>query len=162
MQIEKDKVVFIDYTLKNQDGDVLDTSVGQEPLPYIHGAGDIIIGLEKALEGKQKGDKLSVTVSAEDGYGDYLDELVREAPKDEFSEIQDLQAGTQFEVEIETEDGPQVTIATILEVGAETVKFDMNHPLAGEALHFDVEVKDVREKSPEEEDTNRIISPAGD
>lgn len=161
MKIEKDKVVLIDYTLKNSDGDVLDSSIGQEPLPYVHGAGDIIIGLEKALEGKQKGEKINVTVSSEEGYGDYLDELVREAKKDEFSDVQDLKEGTHFEVEIETEEGPQVTMATILEVGPDTVTFDMNHPLAGEDLYFEIEVKDVRDQSPEEADTGRILSPNG-
>lgn len=162
MKIEKDKVVFIDYTLKNRSGDVLDSSIGQEPLPYVHGAGDIIVGLEKALEGKQKGEKINVTVLAKDGYGEYLEELVREATKDEFSDVQDLKEGTHFEVEIETEDGPQVTMATILEVSTDTVKFDMNHPLAGEDLHFEIEVINVREQSPEEADTGRILSPNGD
>lgn len=162
MKIEKDKVVFIDYTLKNSEGDVLDSSIGQEPLPYVHGAGDIIVGLEKALEGKQSGEKINVTVLAQDGYGEYLEELVREASKDEFSDIQDLKEGTHFEVEIETEEGPQVTMATILEVGSDSVKFDMNHPLAGEDLHFEIEVKNVRDQSPEEADTGRILSPNGD
>ena len=162
MQIENDKVVSIHYTLKNSQGDVLDSSIGHDPLPYVHGAGDIIIGLENALEGKKKGDKLNVTVLAKDGYGEYLETLVQEEKKEKFSDIKELKEGTEFEVEIETEAGPQVTIATILEVGNETVTFDMNHPLAGEDLYFEIEVKDVREKSSEESDIDRIISPSGD
>ena len=88
MEIAKDKVVLIDYTLKNNEGDVLDTSIGAEPLPYIHGAGDIILGLEKALEGRKIGDTFNVKITPEDAYGDYQDALVQDAPKEEFANKQ--------------------------------------------------------------------------
>tara|TARA_Y100000590_G_scaffold98546_1_gene112174 strand:+ start:515 stop:994 length:480 start_codon:yes stop_codon:yes gene_type:complete len=158
MQIEKDKLVWIDYTLKGKNGDVLDSSIGAEPLPYIHGAGDIIIGLEKALEGRKKGDKFDVTIQPDEAYGEYQESLVQEAPKKEFSEIKELEVGTQFEVEIETDAGPQVTIAKVINIENDIVHFDMNHPLAGEVLNFEVEVKDVRDQTPEEEDI-RVAHP---
>ena len=120
MEIAKDKVVLIDYTLKNNEGDVLDTSIGAEPLPYIHGAGDIILGLEKALEGRKIGDTFNVKITPEDAYGDYQDALVQDAPKEEFANIEVLEKGVQLEVEIETDIGPQTTIAEVVNVTDKT------------------------------------------
>ncbi len=158
MEIGKDKVVYIDYTLKNNDGDVLDTSIGAEPLPYIHGAGNIIIGLENALEGRKTGEKLNVKINPEEAYGEYQDELVQEAPRKEFDNIEQLDVGVQLEVEIETDMGPQTTIAEVVEITDDKVKFDMNHPLAGQELNFEVDIKEVREQTPEESDTGQITN----
>ncbi len=158
MEITKNKVVLIDYTLKNNQGDILDTSVGAEPLPYLHGAGDIIIGLENALEGRKKGDKFSVKIMPNEAYGDYQADLVQNAPKEEFAEIEKLDVGVQLEVEIETDLGPQTTIAEVVEISDQSVKFDMNHPLAGEELNFEIEVKEVRDQTSEEVDTGQIAS----
>ena len=158
MEITKNKVVLIDYTLKNNQGDVLDTSIGAEPLPYLHGAGDIIVGLENALEGRKKGDKFSVKIMPNEAYGDYQEELVQDAPKEEFKGIENLDVGIQLEVEIETDIGPQTTVAEVVEVSEKSVKFDMNHPLAGEELNFEVEVKEVRDQTAEEVDTGQIAN----
>ena len=96
MQISPNKVVSIHYTLKNDAGDVLDSSAGREPLAYLHGAGNIVAGLENALEGKASGDKLNVRVAPEEGYGPRHDALVQDVPRDAFQGVDDIQPGMQF------------------------------------------------------------------
>ena len=96
MQISKDLVASIHYTLKNADGEVLDTSEGQEPLHYVHGAQNIVPGLEKELEGKTSGDKLAVVVEPIDGYGEYNAELIQELPKDMFAGVDNIEVGMEF------------------------------------------------------------------
>jgi len=152
MQIEKNRVVTIDYTLKNTDGEVLDTSEGKEPLAYVHGVGALIPGLEDELEGSDPGDKLDVTVEPEKGYGVRQDELVFSLPRERFDEVKDLAVGMQLEAT--TEDGGQ--LITVTEVTDTEVTVDANHPLAGETLHFNVSVKSVREATPEEIDHGHV------
>lgn len=146
MQVTKHNVVLINYTLKNDTGEVLDTSSGGDPLGYIHGIGNLIPGLENALEGKKKGDKLQVSIAPADAYGQREDSNIKAVPRNQFPDPQNLQVGMQFEADLGH--GPRVFTITGLE--ATEVMLDGNHPLAGETLHFSVEVVDVRKATAEE------------
>lgn len=146
MQVAESRVVTIHYTLTNGSGEVLDSSRDAEPLAYLHGSGNIIKGLEKALEGKQAGDKLQVTVAPEDGYGVRDERLVQQVPKRAFQGVRDLKPGMQFQAQ--GSHGPvQVTVTG---VAGDMVTVDGNHALAGETLTFDVEVVEVRAATGEE------------
>lgn len=147
MQIAKHRVVSIDYTLTDVEGTVLDSSGGDEPLMYLHGVGQIIPGLENALEGQQAGDEVNVVVQPEDGYGPMQDGLRRAVSRSHFSEIDDLEEGMQFRVPT---DGGEFRIVTVVEISDETVTIDGNHPLAGVTLNFEVAVRNVREASEAE------------
>ncbi len=146
MEIKPDTVVSIDYTLTGDDGQVIDTSEGREPLVYLHGHGNIIPGLENAIEGKSAGDELAVSVQPEEGYGPYREELVQEVPRSAFDGQEKVEPGMSFRAESSA--GPMTV--TVREVGPETVKVDANHMLAGQVLNFQVEIKDVREATDEE------------
>ena len=152
MNIAADSVVQIHYTLKNDAGDVLDSSAGREPLAYLHGAGNIVAGLENALEGKASGDKLNVRVAPEEGYGPRHDALVQDVPRDAFQGVDDIQPGMQFHAQGPS--GPMVV--TVVKTGDDSVTVDGNHPLAGETLHFDVEVADVRDATEEEQEHGHV------
>ena len=146
MKIAHEKVVSIHYTLTNHEGTVLDSSTGSDPLAYLHGFGNIIPGLENALTGKQAGDKLKVSIKPEEAYGVRDDALVQVVPRTAFGGAQDLEVGMQFQAQT-----PQgVRVVTIVEVEGDDITLDGNHPLAGETLHFDVEVTEVRAASQEE------------
>ncbi|MFN3603233.1 MAG: peptidylprolyl isomerase [Leptonema sp. (in: bacteria)] len=146
MQIRKDTVVTIDYTLKDNEGNILDTSKGRKPLKYLHGNGNLIPGLENALEGKEVGASFHVVIPPEEAYGPINENLIQEISKDLFEENENLQVGMQFQAQ--TEQGSY--ILTIVEVKTDSVVVDGNHPLAGKTLNFDVEVVDVREATKEE------------
>ena len=156
MQISKNKVVSISYTLKNNDGHVIDTNEGKQPLMFLQGNGNLIIGLEEELEGKAKGDKLQVSISPEKGYGVRDENLIQEVPMSAFGG-QKVEAGMQFTAE--SQHGVQVV--TITEVATENVKVDANHPLAGQTLNFSVEVLGVREATAEELDHGHVHGPGG-
>ncbi|WP_067572265.1 FKBP-type peptidyl-prolyl cis-trans isomerase [Nocardia acidivorans] len=147
MSIAADKVVSIEYTLTDDDGDVLDTSVGDEPLIYLHGAENIVPGLEQALDGKGTGDELDVVVEPNDGYGEYLAELVSTVPRDMFEGVDELEPGMEFHAEAPDGDSQIVTVRA---VDGEDVTIDANHPLAGQRLHFKVKVVDIRDATEEE------------
>jgi len=157
MQISKHKVVTLDYTLTNDDGEVLDTSKGQEPLAYIHGTGFMIPGLERALEGKSEGDSLSVTVEPRDGYGERDEELVKVVERSMFGGVEKLEAGMQFQAE--TEDG--IEVVTVAAVEGDKVTVDGNHPLADAILNFDVQVIGVRKANKEEVDHGHVHGAGG-
>lgn len=157
MQVEKNKVVSIDYTLTNPQGDVLDTSRGGEPLSYLHGVGQIIPGLESALEGKTQGDAVQTVIPPEQGYGARNDNLVQDVPRQAFAGVQTVLPGMQFQAQ--TPSGARVV--TVVGVGDNTVKVDANHPLAGQTLHFDVNVVDVRDATPEELSHGHAHGPGG-
>lgn len=146
MQIAHDTVVSIDYTLRSEDGEVLDASEVGQPLAYLHGHGNIIPGLEKALEGRQAGDQVSTVVPPEEGYGEYSDQLVQSVPRDAFQGVSELEPGMRFQAS--SDQGPMVV--TVKEVGDEEVVVDGNHALAGQKLDFAVTVAEVREASPTE------------
>ena len=143
MNIEKNLVVAIDYTLSDNDGVVIDTSTGREPLKYLHGTGALIPGLEKELEGKVVGDKLDVAIKPEDGYGMRNEEMLQTVPREHFGHVPEIQAGMQFQAN--SEEGP--VMVTIVKVDEKEVMVDGNHPLAGVILNFKVEVKEVRAAS---------------
>jgi FKBP-type peptidyl-prolyl cis-trans isomerase SlyD len=158
MKIASNAVVTMNYTLTDEKGIVLDTSSEAGPLAYIQGIGQIIPGLEKALDGKEKGEKLQVTIAPEDGYGQRSDEMTQTVPKTEFQDAEQIQVGMQFEVE--TEDAGKMLL-TVIEVNDTEVTLDGNHPLAGVTLNFDVEIMDVREATKEELEHGHVHGPGG-
>jgi FKBP-type peptidyl-prolyl cis-trans isomerase SlyD len=157
MQIAENKVVAIDYTLKDDSGQVLDTSEGREPLSYLHGTGGIIPGLEQELAGKEAGDELHVAVAPADAYGERNEALRQQVSREQFQGIDNLAPGMQFRVK--TEGGPLVV--TVTEVADEVVTIDGNHPLAGVNLNFAVKVRDVREATAEEITHGHVHGPDG-
>ena len=157
MNIEKDKVVSIDYTLTNDHGEVLDSSSGREPLAYLHGNGGLIPGLEKELEGKVKGDKLVAIIAPDQAYGVRSEELIQDIPLENFHDASEVKVGAQFQVQNEHE----TRIATVTAIGESAATVDLNHPLADETLHFDVEVMDVREPTKEEMEHGHVHGAGG-
>jgi FKBP-type peptidyl-prolyl cis-trans isomerase SlyD len=147
MQIAANKAVSIDYTLTNENGEVIDSSAGGAPLAYLHGARNIIAGLEKALEGKQAGDEIDVTVEPEEAYGEYSAELVAVLNRSMFEGVDQLEVGMQFHAS--APDGG-MQIVTIRDIDGEDVTVDGNHPLAGQRLNFKVKVVEVRDANAEE------------
>lgn len=156
MEISKHTVVTMDYTLTDAQGNTIDTSKGREPLAYIHGVGGIIPGLEAALEGRQPGEQLQVTIAPEDGYGDRDESLLQVVPRDRF-DVEDVTVGMQFHAQ--SEDG--MSVVTVVAVTDDDVTVDSNHPLAGVTLNFDVEVKEVREATEEELAHGHVHGPGG-
>ncbi len=146
MQIAKDSVVAIDYTLTDDTGRVLDTSKDREPLSYLHGQGHIIPGLEAALDGKSVGDELKVTIPPEQAYGIRDERMIQNVPASAFSGVPEIKAGMQFQAN--TPGGPRVV--TVVGVEADQVKIDANHPLAGVTLNFQVKIMEVRQASADE------------
>ncbi len=135
------KVVSIHYTLTNDDGDVLDSSAGGEPLAYLHGAGNIVPGLEKQIEGKFVGDKFDAVVAPAEGYGERTGPDPQAIPRSAFGDVP-VEPGMSFV--IEDEDGNQTPL-WIVDIDDEQVYVDGNHPLAGETLHFAIEVVGIRD-----------------
>ena len=141
------KVAAIHFTLTLDDGEVADTSRGQEPMLYLHGTGMILPGLESALEGRAAGDHFQISIEPKDGFGERRDELQHEVAREEFDTIDDLEIGMQFNVPDHDEDD---TIITVVEMTADTVTVDGNHALAGQTLNFDITVREVRAATQEE------------
>ncbi len=146
MQIADRCVASFHYTLTNDHGDVLDSSVGREPLTYLQDKGNIVAGLEKAMAGKSTGDKFEVDVSPEEGYGVRQQGMIQIVPRSAFQGIDALEPGMQFQSQ--GSHGPMSVVVTAID--GDQVTVDGNHPLAGETLHFAIEVTDVREASVEE------------
>ncbi len=157
MQVIKDAVASIHYTLKNDEGTVLDTSEGREPLPYLHGAGNIVPGLEAALEGKTVGEELQVRIEAAEAYGEKNDAMIQTIPREHMPEGVELQVGMQLQAQ--TPDG-QAQVVTIIALTNTDVTLDGNHPLAGVALNFAVEIVEIR-KATEEELSHGHVHGAG-
>lgn len=158
MTIKTDAVVSIDYTLKNDAGEVIDSSQGAEPLQYLHGHGNIVPGLEQALAGKVTGDEVKVSVPPERGYGARDPQRVFDVDRSRLPGDLDPKVGTMLAMQ--TPEGHQVPL-TITQVGAETVTVDANHQLAGETLHFEVAVRDVRDATAEELAHGHAHGPGG-
>ena len=157
MKIADNHVVTLNYTLTNNDGDVIDQALDGS-FVYLHGARNIITGLEKELTGKAVGDQLNVKVSPQEGYGERNEALVEEVPRDMFPAEHEVAAGMMFHAQ-----GPQgetITV-TVLEANAQTVKIDANHALAGVELNFDVEVMGIRKAEPVEIDHGHVHGPGG-
>jgi len=146
MAIAKDKVATIEYTLKGEDGEVIDASSGT-PLPYLHGHMNLVPGLEKELEGKAVGEKFSVVVPAAEGYGEHDEQFVQVVPRDMLKGIDDLKVGMHFQAQ-----GPegQTHSVHISKIDGDDITVDGNHPLAGKALNFDIEIVDLRDATEEE------------
>jgi FKBP-type peptidyl-prolyl cis-trans isomerase SlyD len=145
MRIAKHAVVSIDYTLTDAAGAVLDSSEGREPLAYIHGTGSIVVGLEEALEGKDKGASLKVSVPPAKGYGERDASLSQKVPRAMF-DVEKVEAGMRFHAQAEH----GMHVVTVTAVDAESVTVDANHPLAGQTLNFEVKVVDVRAATEQE------------
>ena len=147
MKIADKLYVAIDYTLTLESGQEIDKSPAGQPLGFITGTGQIIPGLEKALMGMGQGDKSKVVVEPEDAYGPVRDNLFQDIPKTQFPGDVDIKPGMAFEAQ-----GPQgpfmITVSKVND--NDTVTVDLNHPMAGKQLHFDVEVIEVREPTSEE------------
>jgi len=158
MTIKQNSVVTMHYQLKDVDGEILDSSEGQDPLVYLHGAQNIIIGLEEQLEGRQQGDELTAVVSPEKGYGMPVLELIQQVPKAAFGDdIEKVNVGMRFQAE--TEQGPVPVVVTAVE--ADMVTVDGNHPLAGKELHFHVSITDIRDATEEEIEHGHAHGPGG-
>jgi FKBP-type peptidyl-prolyl cis-trans isomerase SlyD len=152
MEVAQDRVVKIAYTLKDDEGTVLDSSENHGDLAYVHGHQNIVEGLEDALEGKDVGETVSTTVDPDKGYGDRHDQLVFTVPRSNMPDG-DLEVGMQFAAQ--DKEGNQ-QVVTLVDIGDEEVKLDANHPLAGQTLHFDVTVNDVREATDEEVERGHV------
>lgn len=157
MQVAKHKVVTIDYTLTNDEGHVLDSSEGNDPLAYIQGTGNIIKGLEDAMEGRAAGDSFSVRIEPGNAYGERDDALMQKVDREMFQGVEDIQIGMQFHAS----DGHHTRVVTVVEVSDADVTVDANHPLAGVPLNFDVTVREVREATDEELDHGHVHGPGG-
>lgn len=157
MNIAKHSVVSIHYKLTNDGGETLDSSEGRSPLAYIQGIGQLIPGLEKALEGKVVGHKDKVTIQPAEAYGERNDALIQAVGKEQIQGTDEVQVGMQFETQ-----GPQgPMLLTVVEVKDAEVVLDGNHPLAGVTLHFDVEVVGVRAATEEELDHGHVHGEGG-
>jgi len=157
MQIAEKKAVHIHYTLTNKAGDVVDSSRDGEPLPYIHGIGALVPGLESELDGKLAGDSVVVTIQPEEGYGHKVPELIQSVPREVFQFDGEIEVGMRFQAE--TDNG--VELVEVVAVDDETVTVDANHPLAGETLNFDVDVVEVRDATDEEVEHGHIHTEGG-
>lgn len=157
MQIIANKVVVLDYTLTDDEGEIIDASKDGQ-FVYLHGANNIIPGLECALVDKTAGSKLSVKVAPEQGYGERNDSMVQVVPKDMFDADEDIQVGQQFHAE--SPDKQMITI-TVTAVEGDQITIDGNHPLAGVSLNFEVEVIEVRDATEEELSHGHVHGPGG-
>lgn len=146
MNIETRKMVKIHYTLKDSEGEVIDTSSGGEPLEYMHGTGALIPGLERQIEGMAAGESRHVVVEPAEGYGEYDESLVQSVPRDRFDVSMPIEVGQSFQADTET--GP--FLVRVVAVDGDSIKIDGNHELAGKRLHFDVDVVDVRDPTEAE------------
>ena len=140
MQVSAKKVVAIEYTLKDDQGQVIDSSQDGSPLVYLHGSHNIIPGLEAALDGKTKGEQVSVRVAPEDAYGVRDEQKIQAVPRDLFGDHE---------------------VVTVVGSDTDTVTVDGNHPLAGEHLNFEVTIVEVRDASAEEISHGHVHGPGG-
>lgn len=156
--IKTGKVVHLGYSLKNSGGQVLDKADSSQPFTYLHGAKQIVPGLESALEGLKVGDKKNVVVAPGEGYGEKNPELKLAVSRSQFPEGVEIQPGMQFEAH--AQDG-QGVVFMVESIEGEKINLDGNHPLAGETLHFDVEVLGVRDATDEEQKHGHAHGPDG-
>ena len=157
MQISEQKVVLLNYEVIDDQGQLVDCSEEGDPLAYIHGADQLVPGLETALEGRSQGDKIKVDVPPDQGYGERTDEGVQTVSRAQFDDDSEIDVGMQFEAQ--DDDGHQ--IVTVVSVDGESITLDTNHPLAGKTLHFAVEVLEVRNATAEELDHGHVHGTGG-
>ena len=147
MKVGKDKVVLMHYTLKNDAGDVIDSSDGADPLPFLQGHGNIIPGLESALEGSKVGDKLDVSIKPEEGYGERMKDAIQEIPSSALQGVDEVKVGMQLQSQ--DKDG-NAFLVTVTKIEDDKITVDANHPLAGQTLHFSVSIESIRKAEAEE------------
>ncbi|MES9869918.1 MAG: peptidylprolyl isomerase [Sedimenticola sp.] len=158
MQIEKYRAVVLNYTARDDSGEVIDSSEVDGPIRYIHGTEDLIPGLENALEGHEQGEKLSVDVPVADAYGPRDDKLVEAVPRANFEGVSNISPGMKFQTEMD--DGTPM-IVTVTAVDDKHVTVDGNHPLAGKNLHFELEIVEVRDATSEEIEHGHVHEDGG-
>lgn len=152
MEIAAARVATFHYILTDDDGQVIDRSPDDQPLSYFHGAGNIVPGLEKALDGRSAGDSLTVDVSPTEGYGERVEALIQDVPREAFQGIDTIEPGMQFQAN----GGQGPVLVTVVAVNDGQVRIDGNHPLAGKTLHFDVRITGVRDSTDEEKQVGRV------
>ena len=157
MQISKNSVVTINYTLKNDQGETLDESQDNSFL-YMHGAGGIIPGLEKEMEGKSVDEEFSAHIEPADGYGERDDSMVQVVAREMFESDHPIEEGIQFHAE--SPEGDMLTV-TVTKIDGDNITIDGNHPLAGIALNFDIKIAEIREASAEEIEHGHVHGPGG-
>lgn len=157
MKAEANSVVIFHYDLTDADGSKVESSRGREPLAILHGAGNVIPGVEAAMEGRGAGERFSVTVPPEQGYGARRENFTQRVPKKYFRDADKLKPGMQ--TMLSTADGPRVV--TVSKVGQTVIDVDLNHPMAGRTLNFDIEIMEVREASEEEKAHGHVHGPGG-
>jgi FKBP-type peptidyl-prolyl cis-trans isomerase SlyD len=157
MKIGKGRVVRMNYTLRDEGGATIESSLGKEPLTYLHGLGSLIPGLEKVLDGSEAGLKTTVTILPRDAYGEKDPQAVIQAARGDFPEGLKLAPGV--EVQADTPDGPITFI--VISIDGDEVVLDANHPLAGKTLTFDIEVLEVREATADELAHGHVHGPGG-
>ena len=144
--VQKDVVVSMEYTLQ-VDGEEIDSSKGQDPLQFLVGYGNIISGLEREMMGMKVGDSKDVVIQPEDAYGEYDEEAFMDVPRGQFPQDMPVEEGLELSVR---DDEGQSRYARIDTVEGDTVTLNFNHPLAGDELHFNVKVVNLREPTEEE------------
>lgn len=156
--ITKGKVVSLSYVLKDDGGEELDRADGTEPFTYIHGIGQIVPGLESALEGLAPGAKKSVKVPPKEGYGEVNASLKMSIDRDRFPKGADIKEGMQFQADV---GNGQHVVFTVQSISGKNINVDGNHPLAGKTLHFEVEVIELRDATSEEMAHGHVHGPGG-
>jgi FKBP-type peptidyl-prolyl cis-trans isomerase SlyD len=146
MTIAQDQVVSIHYTLKDDEGEIIDRSADGEPLAYLHGHGNLIPGLESELTGRKAGERVQVKIAPADGYGEYDRALVERVPRRALKGVPNLHVGMRLQAQ--GEHGARAV--TVTQLAGDMVTLDGNHPLAGKNLNFDVEIAAVRPATEEE------------
>ena len=157
MKIDKNTVASFHYDLADAAGNRIESSRSGQPLAVLHGAGNVIPGVEAALAGREAGERFSVTVPPEQGYGERREGLIQRVPKKYFRDAQRLRVGDT--TMLSTRDGQRVV--TVAKVGQSVIDVDLNHPMAGRTLVFDIDVVAVREATPEEIEHGHAHEPGG-
>ena len=152
MQVQKDFVVSIHYTLTMENGETIQSSQGDKPVDYLHGYGNVVPGLEEALEGASIGEKLEVTVPPEKGYGGFSMDWVKRVPRSAFAGIEDIELGMSFVAD--TEEGERQFMVTAID--GDEIEVNGNHPLAGETLKYTVSVEALRDSTVTEREQGHI------
>ena len=159
LMIGKNSVVSMHYTLKNDSGDVLDTSEGKQPMVYLHGANNLIPGLERELEGKAQGAEFSASIEPSHAYGEKRDDFIQVINRAMFQGVEAIEPGMTF---VAQGDGGEQRQVRVTEVSGDDITIDANHPLAGMTLHFEVQVVDVREATPQEIEHGHVHADGAD
>lgn len=151
MDVRKNSVITLHYTIRDDNDALLETTVGKTPLSFIFGLEQILPGIEDMLKGKTAGDTLELTIPMDKAYGERDESLTSTLPLAAFQGVAEIKPGMHFEMP----HAEGVHVATVIEVKGRDVIIDNNHPLAGKNLHVHVEVLDIRDMNPEERETGR-------